>query len=130
MRHADAAVEVSPVWPLGMASSPLGEGSAAAVEATAAAERGEQEVEDQPDDPQAAAADRDPAPEAAAPAAARPAQIVDVGRVELGVLVEPHRGLPGARSVIPPHRRRRVDLDRAGYPDRREAWQSGRMHSP
>ena len=67
---------------------------------------------------------------APSPAAARPAQIVDVGRVELGVLVEPHRGLPGARSVIPPHDAARVDLDRAGYPDRREAWQSGRLHSP
>ena len=48
--------------------------------------------------PRPAAADRDPAPETAAPAAADPRRSSIVGRVELGVLVEPHRGLPG-RSV-------------------------------
>ena len=73
--------------------------------ASAAAERGQQEVDDQADDAEAAAAEGDPATDAATTAG--PAQVVDRRRVEVGVLVEPHLCLPRpSRTLggIPPHR--------------------------
>ena len=96
-----------------------------------AAEELEQQEDDDADDPQAAAADRDPPAEPTAPTPAGSTQVVDVGRVQLGVLVESHRGLPGERrrDPITPDVPRSTGA-RPVTLSAREAWQSGRMHSP
>src|SRR5688500_503191 len=61
--------------------------------ATTTAELAEQEVQDQPDDAESATADRN-APAYPAASTTAPAQVVDLRRVQLGVLVEPHAALP------------------------------------